>query len=227
MNTVPWYQDPQWWAIIAALLLGVLGIFQDWIRSLFKKPRLKVSFTLNPPESHKIPFSNQKTGQKLYDSYYFRIKIANSGKYKMEDVEVMAVELFKKADNGNYKKAENFLPLNLLWSHYQIITMPNIQPGLFKHLALGHIIESKNAELEKFGLISLSDAVLLLDTAIRPNSGTHVLLPGDYNIKLKITANNLKVQSKIFNIVFDGHWEEEIDDMFSRRVSIKEVKSIN
>jgi undecaprenyl pyrophosphate phosphatase UppP len=36
--------------VLIALALGVAGIFQDWIRALFRKPKLNVEIKLEPRE---------------------------------------------------------------------------------------------------------------------------------------------------------------------------------
>jgi len=36
---------------------------------------------------------------------------------------------------------EDFLPLNLRWSHFGNLFFPGIPPGVYKHSDFGHIIE--------------------------------------------------------------------------------------
>lgn len=221
MNQTIWYQAPQWWAIIVALLLGVIGIFQDWIRSWFKKPKLKISISLSPPDCHKVSMTNSSTGQFICDCYYFRFKVENEGNYYAEDVEVMATELHKKEPNGQYKKVEGFLPLNLVWAHYGYITIPKIQPNLFKHCDFGHILKSNFANLNYYNINSTSNIVFQLDTAVAPNTGSHILLPGDYNIKIIIAANNVKPHPTIYNLVISDMWTDNERDMLEKYISIK------
>jgi len=219
-----WYKDPQWWAIIIALLLGLLGIFQDRIRSIFWKPRIKVAMKLKSPDCHKIAMRNSQTGQFVCDSYYFRFLIENSGNFQMENVEAIVTEVCKKEANGEYKKMENFLPLNLVWAHYHNVEMPKIQPHLFKHLDFGHITKSNFANLEYFGIENSSQVVFQFDLAVIPNHGSHILLPGDYNITIKFAANNLSPIIKKYNFVIANKWNDDERVMLQNNISIKELK---
>jgi hypothetical protein len=112
-------------AVVVALILGIIGIFQDWIRSWFRKPDLEVSLKLEPPDCHKIAMRDPKTGQHICDTYYFRFRVKNTGNYQMASVEAMVTDLYKKS-NDKYEKVRVFLPLNLVWSHYRNITMSKI-----------------------------------------------------------------------------------------------------
>lgn len=208
--------------VSVALLLGIVGVFQDWIRSWFKKPNLKVSIKLEPPDCHKIAMTNPQTGQYTCHSYYFRFRIENTGNYQMEGAEAMVTELYKKS-NSKYKKVQNFLPLNLVWAHYHNVTMPRIQPQLFKHLDFGHIIQANFANLSYFGIQGNPKIVFLLDLAVIPNTGSHILLPGDYKIKVVFAADNFKPQEKIYDLVIKDKWNDNEEEMLTQDISIKEV----
>jgi len=217
----PWAVLVSLLGVSVALLLGVVGIFQDRIRSLFRKPKLNVSIKLESPDCHKIPMRNLKTGEE-YDSYYFRFRIENAGNHQMEDVEAMITEVYKKVSNS-YEKVKSFLPLNLVWAHYRYITMPKIQPHLFKHLDFGHITKSDAANLSFFGIRENPNIVFQLDIAVIPNTGSHILLPGDYKIKIIFAANNLKPQEKVYNLVIKDNWNDDEERMLEENVSIKEI----
>ena len=221
------YCYPEWVAIFVAffsiLFLGFIAIFQDWIRSCFRKPKLKISIKLEPPDSHKIAFRKRETGEFVCDSYYFRFNIENEGNCHMEDVDVIATEKWQKNEDGKYEKDHNFLPLNLVWSHIRKQTMPRIYRQLFKYCDFGHIIESKYANLERFGIPQSSKIIFRLDVAIEPNTGSHIIKPGDYKIKIKIAANNLKPKTKIYNLIFKDEWLDDEREMFAGNISIKEI----
>jgi len=211
--------------VLVALLLGIVGIFQDWIRSWFRKPKLNVSIKVEPPDCHKTFFNDSTTGKYLCDTYYFRFRVENNGNYYAEDVEAMVVEVHKKI-NSRYTKVHNFLPLNILWSHYRKVTMPKIQPKLFKHLDLGYILKSNFVDLKRFGIDCGANIFFLFDVAVQPNTGSHILLPGDYKVKVVFASNNLRPQEKIYNIVIKDRWDDDEEKMLSENVSIKEVLSI-
>ncbi|MDP2947120.1 MAG: hypothetical protein Q8N88_03315 [Nanoarchaeota archaeon] len=217
----PWTVWVSLLGVFVALLLGVIGIFQGRIRSWFKKPKLNVSIKLEPPDCHKIAMRNPQTGAYVCDSYYFRFRVENTGNYQMEDVEAIPVELYKKI-NGKFEKVNNFLPLNLVWAHYHNITMPKIQPLMFKHLDFGHITKSNFANLSYFGISESARIVFQLDLAVIPNTGSHILIPGDYKIKILFAANNLKPIAKIYNIEIKDNWTDDEKEMLNNNISIKE-----
>lgn len=208
--------------VLVALLLGVVGIFQDRIRACFIKPDLKVSIKLESPDCHKMAVTNTATGQHIYDSYYFRFRVENAGNHHMEDVEAMVTELYKKSIDG-YKKLDNFIPLNLVWAHYKgKITEPKIQPRLFKHLDFGNILKSQFVDLNYFGITQTATIVFQLALSVFPNSGSHILLPGEYKVKVVFAANNLKPEEKIYHLNIKDKWSDDERTMLVNNVSINE-----
>lgn len=216
----PWMVWVPLSGVVVALILGVVGILQDRIRAWFKKPKSNISIKLEPPDCHKIAVRNPQTGE-VYDSYYFRFRVENVGNYQMEDVEAMVIELHKRV-NGNFKKVNNFLPLNLVWAYYHNITMTKIQPLMFKHLDFGHITKSDFAKLPYFGISENPNIVFQLDLAVIPNTGSHILTPGDYKMKILFAANNLKPTEKIYKIVVKDKWTDNEKEMLDNNISIKE-----
>ena len=223
----PWYENPQWWAAIATFVVAaialVLAIFQDKLRSLLQKPILEIGIKKEPPDCHKAVFRNPQTGDFLYDCYYFRFKVENTGNYQMEDPEIMVIEIEERLLDGTYHKRSDFLPMNLVWSYYRTVTMPKIQPKLFKHCDLGHIVKAEDANLENYGKTKSSNIVFILDVARQTFIGAHILEPGDYKIKIKFAANNLKPESKIYNLIIKDEWSDIEEEMLKRNVSIREI----
>lgn len=220
-----WYTDPQWLAIGIALLLGIAGVFQDWIRGCFKKPKLHISIKMGPPDCHKTSFYQKDVDRKICDTYYFRFRVENDGNYYAENVEAMVSEVYIKRDDG-YVKLDSFLPLNLLWSHYGQLNVPKIQPKLFKHLDFGHILESKYAYLER-SEINKANIFFAFDVAVKPNTGSHVLLPGDYKIKIIFAGNNLKPQEKTYHLILGDRWDDNEQEMLQENISIEEITTWN
>lgn len=217
----PWTIWVSLLGVFVALLLGVLGIFQDWIRSWFRNPRIKVSIKVAPPDCHKTSFYRSDVDRKVCDTYYFRFRVENTGNFYAEDVEAMITEVYKK-DGGQYKKVMEFLPLNLVWSHYRQITIPKIQPKLFKHLDLGYILKPETEYLTRFNIRERPNVIFELDVAVRPNTGSHILIPGDYKIKIIFAANNHKPVEKIYSLTIKDAWSDDEGEMLNDNVSIKE-----
>lgn len=221
-----WLKDPQWWAIVVALVLGLIGIFQDWLRKKIWKPDLKIEFRLNPPDSHKTMMRNSNTNKIVYPTYYLRARIENTGNYQLEDVEAMVTEKTKREPNGQFKRDAEFLPLNLIWTVTHEITKSKIQPGLFKFIDFGHVEETRFKNLSTFGLSNNSRVVLELCTETSPNTGSHIIFPGEYRIKIIIAANNLKPITKIYSLVITDNWTDNQSEMFEKNIFVKEEKSM-
>jgi hypothetical protein len=205
-----------------ALILGVGGILQDRIRALFRKPKLNVSIRLEPPDCHKIPIRHKITQNYVCDSYYFRFRVENDGNYQMEDVEAMVVEVHRKI-RGKFEKMHDFLPLNLVWANYHRPVMPKIQPRMFKHLDFGYITRAEFADLSLFGIQGNPCVVFRLSLAAIPNTGSHILTPGDFKIRILFAANNLKPVQKIYCISIKDNWTDDTKEMLGNNVSIEEV----
>ena len=216
------------WEALVAFGIGLAGIFklQDYIdRKWLRKPVWNIDIKLAPPDSHKIPLRNQSSGQRICDTYYFRIRVTNIGNYQMEDVEVMVEELYKKGRGSSYSKVRNFLPLNLVWAHNHIVTMPKIQPKLFKHCDFAHIVETNYLNLGQFGITTTANVVMLLDTYVQPNTGSHIILPDKYKVKVVFAANNLPPKFVWFRLEFRDAWDNNEQRMLTRNVLIEKIPS--
>lgn len=219
-NSVPSFFDVQWVSPGVALILGVAGIFQNNIRNIVFKPKMCPTIDLAPPDCHKIALNNTQTGAKICDTYYFRFKVRNGGNLVMEDVEVFATELHKKSISGAFEKVQDFLPINLVWAHNHYVTLPKIQPDLYKHCDFGHILRSVNVDLRPFGLEHKSKVIFLLDSEVQPNTGSHLIFPGEYKIKIVFSANNVKPTSKWVNLRLNDDWHEDQVTMFRDNVDV-------
>jgi len=226
---VPWYYNPSWWAAIGTLLAVsialFIAVFGEWLKSLIKKPKLTISLELKPPDCHKIELTDPSTGKRICDSYYLRMKVNNEGSAPASDVEIKALKLKKKNNQGKFITDKNFLPLNLVWSHTQGrgIYTPIIHPKLFRHCDLCHTIE-KNSNL-----LVTRDLLLSFDTFPTPNKVSPerfptIVGPGEYKLGIVVAAANFKPKNWSLDIKFTGEWFDKEKEMFQKglRVEVKE-----
>lgn len=218
----PWVLIVTLSGVIVALFLGVMGIFQDRIRRSIHSPKIQILIKTTPPESHKIAFTNSQTQKHICNTYYCRFRVSNIGNQQMEDVEAMIVEV-QKLENEKFEKIQGFLPLNLNWSHYGGITLSKIQPKMFKHLDFFHVMEARYANLEHYGIEAHPAVVLLLDVPVSPNTGSHILLPGEYKVKIVFAANNLEPAEKDYRVKINNSWTEDESLMLKKNIEISEV----
>ena len=210
--------------IILAIVLGIAGTFQDFIKSCIYRPILKISFQSEPPDAHKVP-ARSREGEFLHYCYYFRLKVENTGNYKMEDVEIVAVECSKENAPGEYNKVFDFLPMNLSWSHYarpeNPYAMRLIPASFFRHCSFGYVTKSQDANLELYDKHEKGKhhkVVFNLDAVSKPYSGEHILLPGDYKIKIVIAGENLKSEQKIVRLHVEDEWNDDAKIIFFKNI---------
>lgn len=218
----PWVVWVPLLGVIAALFLGAGG--GNWIKSWFRKPKLNISIKVAPPDCHKTSFYRSDVDRKVCDTYYFRFRVENSGNFYAENVEAMVTEVYKKKYD-QYERMTSFLPLNLVWSHYRQMTMPKIQPKLFKHLDFGYILKPELGYLERFSITERPSVIFELDIAVRPNTGSHILLPGDYKVKIIFAGNNVNPIEKIYKVVIKDAWDDNEERMLQNNVLIEEINA--
>lgn len=98
---------------IMTLLLGIIAIFGDQIRSHYFKPKLvfdgfKKTFQLIPMPS---PY---KKGEYITENHLFqRLIVRNRGNIRAKEVRVLLTY-----EEGNREELKNFIPIPLNWTHY-------------------------------------------------------------------------------------------------------------
>lgn len=163
------------------------------------------------------------------DCYYFRVRVKNSGNLRAELVEMYAKELLRQQADGEFKKMDSFLPMNLIWSHIRTPFLSAISPKMEKYCDLGHIIKpTQRSKIECEDNPNLdvpSDkTVLSFDVEVKSFTMGHLIPPGTYRLVLQIAAANTKPVEKVLQIVIKGDWYEEEAKMFSEGVGIKVIQ---
>jgi hypothetical protein len=216
-------------AVIAAL---VIALFQDKMHAWIMRPKLDVSIDLSPPDCHKtkmgVSYVTTPRTQEYIDAYYFRLKVTNSGNEKAESVEVFAARLLKQQADRTFKEVDSFLPMNLVWSHFQPrqIFLPAISPSTYKHCDLAHIIhpEGRNTireERKTWSNISPDKTILSLDTIVKPHTKHYLLPPGTYHLTIIVAASNAKAVRKTLEINLEGDWYDDEQQMLGQGIVIR------
>ena len=210
-----------WTGAIATFLAVLVALFKEDIVKFWRCPNLDVRVKLEAPDCHKIPLQviNQSTGERprTINSYYLRLWVFNSGKVRADRVQVFASKLLRQHADGKFKIEQNFLPMNLRWSHSQLsskgseIFAEGISPDMGKHCDLGHIKEDETPKLE-------------LDLEVLPNTGSHILNPDKYRLNIKIAASNFKPITRTIEINLTGDWFDDEARMFSDGLGLRVIK---
>jgi hypothetical protein len=216
--------------VAAAVVALFLAVFGDWFYRLIWRPILDIRIEEQPPDCSYIP-TNFKTASQA-GCCYLRIRVYNIGKVTAESVEVFAESLERKED-GTFKPVRDFLPLNLVWSHFfpPVVYFPKIPPGgeVFKHCDLGHIIDpvvrsrlpAEDGEDHPSLKAYSSKTLMSLSLISRPNSGSHLIPPGVYRLRLGAVAANADLKWKTVEINLTGKWSPKELDMLGREILVK------
>lgn len=222
----------QWAGATATLLAVLVALFKDEFLRWRRKPELRVSIALASPDCHKTTLNYRVTDSyRAADCYYLRIWVKNVGKTRAEQVQVFAEKLVKRHADGSFKKVESFLPMNLRWAHGQQgkdgpeIFAEGISPEMGKHCDLGHIVDPKHRKNVGYDLPALgdNDTVLALDLEVKPNTMSHLIPPGVYQLELRVAAANCSPVNHNLEITVTGKWFSEQNQMFADGLGIKAI----
>ena len=211
------------------LILAVIAIFQDYIRSWLVCPKLDVSIDVKPPDCQKIRLHPDAENREAFvDAFYLRLKVKNQGNQQAEKVEVFAAKLCKQQADGEFKEVDSFLPLNLVWSHIGQLFYPSISPETYKHCDLAHVLDpQKRVEFSRQGEDAIWDGIprentiLSFDTIVKPHTLSHLVPFGKYQLTILVAAANAKPIKKILEISLTGTWYSDEQRMLRDGIGIR------
>lgn len=204
-------------AVVTFLAL-VVALFQERIRKYWNRAVLDMEINLIPPDCHQISLSNQQ-GEIVGQTIYIRIKVLHKSGSAGENVEIMPIHFWRVDENNKLSVLKYFLPISLVWSHFQPRTNTiRVPVSLFRHCDFGHFLKSQNGD----------KAILLLDTMVQPNPVAdgeipNVIKPGKFHFELLLSGDNVKSLRKKWEIEFDK-WSDNESEMLNSNIKIKEVK---
>lgn len=210
------------WVQVALALITflavIVAIFQEKIREIFNRSKLNMTIILSPPDCHKIALTNPETGALLANSIYIRIRVKYLRGDAAENCEVMALKFWTINEDGSKEEKTDFLPLNLVWSHFQPRRInTRIGKKMFRHCDFGF-----------FAPLDHGQVILKLDTMVNPNptsSGNlpNVIRPGVYEFELLLSGDNVEPFTKKWKLEFDGRWVEDEHTMLTEHIKIEEL----
>jgi len=196
----------------------VVALFQERIRKFWNKSILDMEINMTPPDCHQISLRGQYN-KVVTQSIYIRIKVKHIKGSAGENVEIMPVCFWKIDDQNRLSVLKYFLPISLVWSHFQprqnTIRVP---VGLFRHCDFGHFIQQPNEK----------QAILTLDTMVQPNPVAegeipNVIRPGKYQFELLLSGDNVKSVKKRWKLEFN-EWSDDESVMLNDKIKIEEIK---
>jgi hypothetical protein len=226
---LPPLQITAWTSSITVVLAPIVALFKEDFQALWRRPELVASAKLCAPDCHKteVTLTDQQTGQIIdrWPCYYFRIWVENKGNQRANQVQLFMARLLGKHADGIFRPEDQFLPMNLRWSHSGEVFANGISPEMGKHCDLGHINHPGSAAKvdETLPGVTSGKVVMGLDLEVRPNTKSHLLAPGTYQLVLKLAASNSKPVVKTLEFTLIGDWYDDERQMFSNGVGLREI----
>lgn len=230
-----WGTVGQWVAAIGTTCAVVVALFRDEALRRWRRPKLFVIAELKPPHCHKTslgPYQVQRTALSIVVSacYYLRLWVENRGKTRAERVQVFVARVSRKIADGSYSENTSFLPMNLRWSHglpdgRHEIYAEGISPQMGKHCDLARIIDPANRKDVGDDIRGLANdaTVLALELEVMPNTGSHLLAPGQYRIELHVAAANCAPSIRMLELTVTGKWSVEEEVMFREGIGMRSL----
>jgi hypothetical protein len=213
-----------WFVAIGTIVLAIVAVFQDKIRSIFWSPSLDCEIELSPPDCHRT--ISRVPGTEFY-SFYYRFKVWNKGRVSAKNVEVLIVDILKR-EGSSFKRIESFSPDNLRWSTLIVSRRycDYISPDTYKHCNLGHIHDPKfrssiSGEDNPKLPVGKNEAIFCFDVHFRSNILYYLVGPGEYQIQIKVGCENAKTITRKYLMKVRGKWFEDENRMLNEGLSIE------
>jgi hypothetical protein len=224
-------------------IVAIIAIFQDKIRSWLLRPKLQVFLQVASPDCTKtkfrysiqepiMPSTNTASStagilpaSNETEAYFFRLRVANTGNQKAENVEVFAAKLTRRLADGTFKEVDSFLPMNLVWSYLNWLFFPAISPGIYKYCDLFHVVNPEKRKFIPFeddtwANVNPNKTILSFDTIAKPYTKNYLVCPGIYHLDLTLAASNSKIVNKTLEINLTGDWFDDEKKMLGEGVGI-------
>jgi hypothetical protein len=209
---------PTFISSVVALLIAVIGVFQDRIRRFLMGARLKVEFEMKPPFIFKKSLSPVKNGIR-WETFYFRVGVINEGSSSASKATVMLAGIEKKdEETGTWKRLDWFVPINLDWCHSVGFEYPEIHPGSTAYFDLGmsscsakDLVTFFGARLGEPDLKKFHLATSRIDAA---QSG-YSLPEAHYRMRIHISASNCDPLEVNFEFWYAPGWSSDTSELLS------------
>jgi hypothetical protein len=173
-----------------------------------------MSIRPHPPDVHLIEMRfSDASGQVIHSEMvlYIRVLVTHRGGRTAESVELLAARVWRIDSSGERHPVSKFLPMPLSWSSAGGATTMRVPGGVFRHCDLGYL-----------GRIGEDRTRLFVSTAMQPfGVGTEaelpsVLHPGEYDIDVVLSGDNVKPIQQTWRIRFGPEWSDDEATMLGR-----------
>lgn len=201
---------------IGSILVAIIAIWGEWIRSMFLGPQLSLvphNFRGNVTTATETDI---RTGSiiRKYTVIYYHLRVENSRRWAVaKNCRVLLREVYKREPNGEFRRLPLVVPLHYVWSPAEWSpALKSVSDN--EVLDFGSISEISNRFNPKFYVTSAN-----FEGYVKANE---VIRYG-----LSIVADNfVSPNLQIFEVGWNGKFSENLDEM-SRNLNIKEVTDMN
>jgi hypothetical protein len=197
-----------------ALLIAVLGIFQDSLRLRLMGPRLKVHFEMSEPFVGTARIREAAVPSPPR-SFLFRVGVANLGKSAAWRVSVLLTGLEKYNEEARrYEVEEWFVPVELAWCHGVGSQLQVLNPHSTIYFDLGHYehAEFPGDSPEDFDSPNATQFVLKT-SRIDARQWGYVLTERQYQLRIQVTAANAEPVEAWFHVSSLPGWSDNIENL--------------
>jgi hypothetical protein len=202
----------QWAGAVATFIAVLIALFKDSIREWWRKPKLEITCTNEPPWTVRTPlFMNDWTG----DSYWVRVKVENKGRTRAEKVQVSVSKLcFSPGPDDSFSEdSRQHFPLNLRWSYYHMALLDGISPHMAALCDVIALSDPANPCWPKPPNTPPNSTIGRLQLEVDLPPEFHSLRPGRWKLDLRIAAANAKPIAKTLLFSHTGEWRLQDADM--------------
>jgi len=197
---------------IGSILVAVIAIWGEWIRSKFFGPQLSLvphNFRGNVTTATETEI---RTGFiiRSYKAIYYHLRVENSRRWAVaKNCRVLLREVYKREPNGEFQRLPLVVPLHYVWS-------PREWSPAFKSVSDNEVLD--------FGSISeISDRFNPKFYVTSANFEGYVEANEVVRYGLSIVADNfVSPNLQVFEVAWDGRFSENLDEM-SRSLNIREI----
>jgi hypothetical protein len=163
-------------------------------------------------------------GTFVANSVFSRLWVENNGNATARNAEVDAKELRRKRLDGTWERVGAFPPMNLKWANVGKIYL-DIAPGMGKHCDIGHIVDPSRRQFvageDAPGLnLTHQQTSFTFDLMVSPNNKTHIVGPGEYQLDIRVAAENVSPIKRTITLSLRGTWDEDETRMLRDGVAI-------
>lgn len=209
---------PTFISSIVALLIAVIGVFQDRIRRFFMGAKLKVEFEMKAPfVFQKHSFDSEKGFPR--ESFYFRVGVMNEGSSSASKATVMLAGIEKKdEETGAWKGLDWFVPINLDWCHGVGFEYPEIHPGSTAYFDFG-MSSCSAKDLAAFFGARLGEPdrkkFHLATSRIDGVREGYSLPEAHYRMRIHISASNCDPLEVNFEFLYTPGWSSDTNELLT------------